>query len=212
LTAFREGGKFYWLVRRVIEDLQTYLDQPATAGLCAGVEPMISFYRQQFEPLSERIAFVEAMLSRADRRLQASLNRLIALQARRIGDDTVAQPAAIRPAPQPATVSPAAPGQQRLFEFLEAHGAKLPARASGISDSRLLERLAAARTFVNTAAEPTFDTEARTRSIEGLRALETMHYADRTARIYRDFLEAVSAAFDRIEASHRTHCKCGGQQ
>ena len=97
LTGFQEEGKFYWLVRRLVEDLRGYLTQPHNPGMCSGAPTMVTFYRSQMLPLQERIARLRQIESRAQKRAQSQLARLTkALIARVQGQRDAIQKAAAR--------------------------------------------------------------------------------------------------------------------
>ncbi|MEL6297797.1 MAG: hypothetical protein AAFQ45_04435 [Pseudomonadota bacterium] len=104
LTAFSEGGRFYFVVRKIVDDLTGYLDQPLNPGLCNGVSAMLAFYRTRLEPLEKRIAQLDALIRRSETRAIGAAKRLdrqmtAAAKTRRAAEgETTARLDAVAPA------------------------------------------------------------------------------------------------------------------
>ncbi|MEO1695443.1 MAG: hypothetical protein AAFR55_09420, partial [Pseudomonadota bacterium] len=108
LSAFKEGGRFYWLIRRYVIDLEAYFTQPHSPSMCAGVPTLVSFYIQQFEPYDERIAFIDQLEKTANRRLTAQITALEKINRR---DRQAAEKAARKAAKEVAEAAEAAARQ-----------------------------------------------------------------------------------------------------
>ncbi|MEO1709885.1 MAG: hypothetical protein AAFR70_06425 [Pseudomonadota bacterium] len=80
VSAFQTDGRFYWLVRRLVIDLETYLNQPPNPKICNGVPTIIAFYRTQLEPYEERIAYLDRLAAKAERRMQGHYASLVKLR------------------------------------------------------------------------------------------------------------------------------------
>lgn len=210
LTGFQEGGKFYWLVRRLVEDLNGYLAQPPTRGICAGVATMIGFYRQQLGPLSTRIRDLRQIERGARQRLEGYVKTIETRRARRqasveapSGDaqpTALAQPRESDQRPDTLVtwvsriVSPIAP-DEKAATALRARD--VPAVLSFARD--WVDRLAYWQSVRATD---------RAEIVRALRAVETAFIAAATVRIYGEFKMAVEATLASISRKQAELCVC----
>lgn len=220
LSAFQTDGRFYWLVRRLVIDLEGYLNQPQSKNMCAGVTTMLSFYREQLEPMEDRIAYVETLARDAQRRLRRQLQiiaKLDAAEAKKAradgegdgdsddgGEITAASvtPVAFTPVTEVTTdtVTSAVEALMRNLPPLVELGSAPPAGS--------IKTLADARLALDAERLPAIPKRRHDAIVRALRAVEARDVAQDTKAIYSDFRDAIFVGLERIAGAHAASCDC----
>ncbi len=86
LSSFADGGRFYYLVRKLVDDLEGYVRQANNPGLCNGVQTLTAFYRTRLEPIDERVALIDSLIRRSETRAIAAATRLDAALKKRAAE------------------------------------------------------------------------------------------------------------------------------
>ncbi|MEO1266216.1 MAG: hypothetical protein AAFV26_10985 [Pseudomonadota bacterium] len=215
ISAFQSGGRFYWLVRRLVIDLENYLTQPPSAGICTGVPTLISFYMEQLEPFDERIAFVKKLEARAQRRLETSLKALGRLRnaaakaaARESTEDDSDNPARLASLERPPTPDPARLNTEEAVVQAFVHDLSPLVNATSAPANASITTFADARLALDVERLVAPSKKRHDATVKGLRAAEARQIARQTLSIYTQFRAAITDALDAIRARHSANCTC----
>ncbi len=233
LSSFREGGQFFFLSQRVVDELSAYLRQTPTARMCTGVDVMLTFYRGRLGLMRERIARPKTVQSRAERRIAALLTTITdQREAQRTpvstGAENQADPVPATGATLPAVKTAVTPtereplprtpdatasvGEIAAYVVAFALGEDDNATAPFIERDRVDAPLSWARAMLD--REPpsgAFDDTAvakRALAIRVLRAVELREAAKAEREKFEAFVTAVNRAIDEVGEMQAAHCRC----
>lgn len=234
LSAFQEEGRFFWLVRRAVSELEMYVRQDPNPGLCLGARTLLSFYRQQMKPMDDRISYVRTLARRADQRFARQIKRLDRLEAARQKRAATARKKAATAWAKAELELRASAGLPPIIPVVgQSTGPKtspvLPDGQVGAvaqtiafvtpdtaSDEPQLTAemtvglaLDAARAHLDRPEHIGLSKRRRGYILGALRAVETRLIAEKTLAIYARYREAVAQTLQAIEASHSSSCNCG---
>ncbi|MEO1720745.1 MAG: hypothetical protein AAFR23_11085, partial [Pseudomonadota bacterium] len=204
-----------------------------SAGICAGVPTLVSFYIEQFEPFDDRIKFVASLESAANKRIRAQA-RVIDKQnakARRAakaaaekerrdrearvarGETPVLEATAQTPADDPwANVrSPLDFDLDRRVDAIKAFMQGLPPLVDPDSapPDTAVTTLEDARLALDAERTTPISKARHDAIVRAMRAIETRAIAQETKAIYVDYRRVVTDALDRIQDRHSRACQCG---